>query len=54
MKLIIYTLAITIGLMVLAKATHYSERMEYINAHSCAVIGYEPDCKTKLTGGEYK
>jgi len=48
MKTLFIIIILIIGLLFLAKISHYSERMEYINAHQCAVLGYEPDCKTKL------
>lgn len=48
MKYLYITIIFIIGILFIAKISHYSERMEYINAHQCFVLGYQSDCKTKL------
>lgn len=52
MKIIFWIIVLIIFTVVLAKVSHYSERMATYNAHSCAVLGYEPDCKTRLEEGD--
>lgn len=45
---LIYTILLIAFFFGIAKLTNYSERMEEVNRHHCAVVGYEADCKTKL------
>lgn len=51
MKYLLLTISLLALCVIVAKLSHYSERMETYNAHMCAVTGYEPDCKTPLKGG---
>ena len=48
MKYIFWILAFITFFFLLAKVTHYEERMKQHNKYMCAVYGYYEDCKTPL------
>lgn len=52
MKYIFWILVIITLFFLLAKLTHYEERMKEHNKYMCAVYGYKPDCRTPLSPEE--
>jgi len=48
MKYLIYAILMILGFIILAKVTHYDERMKAHNKYMCAVYGLDETCSNPL------
>lgn len=52
MKIVLFIILLVVLSVIVAKLTHYSERMKEYNTYVCSQYGMQSDCKTALPTSE--